>query len=106
MSATCQIRDRPPEPRIASAARATLSRGFSPTSDGNLVLEDRLAGSISWSDPTRHLPSLMVSPFVAHTRTWTRDAVASRSIGTGASLPSHALDEVFLLRRDRRSQRD
>ena len=70
--------------RIESGARA--ARTIYPTFDGNIAREARLAGNVSYTAGQTRRTKLTLSPFVARTKTWTRDAGISRDITAGASL--------------------
>jgi len=77
-------------------ASVSISRSFYPTFDGNVALENRLSGSATWTRRGAHAAAIALSPFVAHTTTWTRDAGAAGEIDVGASLhASYALSALL-----------
>jgi hypothetical protein len=65
---------------------AKLARSFYPTFDGNISREARVAGSVSYTPGRTRRTKLVLSPFAARTRTWTRDAGDSQDVSAGASL--------------------
>ena len=67
-------------------ASATLARSIFPTIDGNQALESRASGTVEVALGKRRATRLAISPFVAHTRTWIRDAGSTRDVSAGASL--------------------
>lgn len=71
--------------RCCLDASLSASRAFYPTFEGNVALENRLAGALTWPEH-RGAPSVTVAPFVAQTRTWTRDAGSASNLGFGTSL--------------------
>lgn len=63
-----------------------IARSFYPTFDGNVARESRIAGVVAYSPGRSGRTRLVLSPFAARTRTWTRDAGTSRELSAGASL--------------------
>jgi hypothetical protein len=70
--------------RFQASTRA--SRAFYPTFDGNVAREARIAGEVAYSPGRTGRTKLVLSPFAARTRTWTRETGTSRDVSAGASL--------------------
>jgi hypothetical protein len=74
-----------PERRLE--ASGSISRGLFPTFDGNLALEERLAGTGSLQLGRTDRPTVVtLSPFLTRTQTFTREAGRARDASVGASL--------------------
>ncbi|HEY4179119.1 MAG TPA: hypothetical protein VGM90_19880 [Kofleriaceae bacterium] len=74
---------------------ATGSRALYPTFDGDLALDERIAGHLAYA---RQKTALSLSPFVARTQTWRRDAAMQDATSYGASMTvTRDLTSVFRL---------
>jgi hypothetical protein len=67
-------------------ASTTVSHELYPTFDGNLALESRATGSLAVALGVHRTTTVSLSPFLARTQTWVRDAGDGFDTSAGATL--------------------